>query len=119
MSGMSKKQDNRVQEISEISRGLKVLAKDLQVPVIALSQLNRLIEHSNRHPQLSDLRESGSLEQDADLVLFIWREEMRSKTLENEGKAELIIGKQRNGKSGITIEMEFDKRYCRFNEAYE
>lgn len=116
MSGSGRKGDNREREISEISRGLKVLAKDLNIPIIALSQLNREIEKTNRKPLLSDLRESGSLEQDADVVLFIWREEMKLKTDSNEGLAELIIAKQRNGKSGVTVDLEFDKRYCRFRD---
>lgn len=114
MAGTGRRGDNREREISEISRGLKVMAKDLNIPVIALSQLNREIEKSTRRPQLSDLRESGSLEQDADVVLFIWRDELRAKTVDNEGRAELILAKQRNGKSGLTIDLDFDKRYCRF-----
>jgi replicative DNA helicase len=108
-----------VQEISEISRGLKALAKDLKVPVIAISQLNREVEKGEigRRPRLSDLRESGSLEQDADTVLFMWREEMRKRTPENESKAELIIGKQRNGPVGQTINLHFLKHYTKFVDA--
>ncbi len=116
MAGSGKRSDNREREISEISRGLKVLAKDLRIPVLALSQLNREIEKTTRRPHLSDLRESGSLEQDADVVLFIWRDELRAKTPENEGQAELIIAKQRNGKSQTFVELDFDKRYCRFKD---
>ena len=115
--------ENRVQEISAISRALKALAKELDVPVIALSQLSRAPEQrggEHRRPQLSDLRESGAIEQDADVVLFIYREEMYSgtedpKTGENiEGQAEVIIGKQRNGPTG-TIKLHFHKAYTRFD----
>ncbi len=115
--------ENRVQEISAISRSLKALAKELNVPVIALSQLSRAPEQrggEHRRPQLSDLRESGAIEQDADVVLFIYREEMYSgtedpKTGENiEGQAEVIIGKQRNGPTG-TIKLHFHKAYTRFD----
>jgi replicative DNA helicase len=104
MSGTGKRNENRVAEISEISRGLKILAKDLNVPIIACSQLNRAIENDkNRKPILADLRESGSIEQDADTVLFIWREELRKRTEDNIGAAELIIGKQRNGPTGNIV----------------
>ncbi len=115
--------ENRVQEISAISRALKALAKELDVPVVALSQLSRAPEQrggEHRRPQLSDLRESGAIEQDADVVLFIYREEMYSgtedpKTGENiEGQAEVIIGKQRNGPTG-TIKLHFHKAYTRFD----
>jgi len=115
--------ENRVQEISAISRALKALAKELNVPVVALSQLSRAPEQrggEHRRPQLSDLRESGAIEQDADVVLFIYREEMYSgiedpKTGENiEGQAEVIIGKQRNGPTG-TIKLHFHKAYTRFD----
>ena len=115
--------ENRVQEISAISRALKALAKELDVPVVALSQLSRAPEQrggEHRRPQLSDLRESGAIEQDADVVLFIYREEMYSgtedpKTGDNiEGQAEVIIGKQRNGPTG-TIKLHFHKAYTRFD----
>jgi replicative DNA helicase len=106
--------DNRQQELSHISRSLKGLAKELNVPVLALSQLSRAPEaRADRRPQLSDLRESGALEQDADLVLFIYREEMYEKTEENDGVAELIIGKQRNGPTG-RIKLAFIKEFTRF-----
>jgi replicative DNA helicase len=117
MSGSGKRNDNRVTEITEISRGLKNLAKDLNVPIIALSQLNRAIEQDkNRKPILADLRESGSIEQDADVVLFIWREELRSQKADDYGKAELIIGKQRNGPTG-SIVLTFLPKITKFVDA--
>jgi replicative DNA helicase len=100
---------------------LKGIAKELNIPVIAVSQLSRAIESrtgEHRRPQLSDLRESGSIEQDADIVLFIYREEMISPTDENIGRAELIIGKQRNGPTG-TINLAFSKEFTRFDSLYE
>jgi replicative DNA helicase len=106
---------NRAQEISDISRGLKALAKDLNIPIIAMSQLNREVEkEGKRKPRLADLRESGSIEQDADVVLFIWREELRDKKDDNEGQAELIIGKQRNGPVGQTVNLTFLKQFTKF-----
>lgn len=114
MSGSGRRGENRVTELAEITRGLKVLAKDLNVPVIALSQLSRAVEgDKGRKPILADLRESGSIEQDADMVLFIWREELRSGKEEDKGRAELIIGKQRNGPTG-TIELTFIPRFTKF-----
>ncbi len=105
---------NRVQEISSISRALKGLAKELRVPVIALSQLSRAPDiRKNHRPQLSDLRESGSIEQDADLVCFIYREEEYEPLKENEGLAELIIGKQRNGPTGM-VKLVFRKEFTTF-----
>ena len=124
--------DNRVQEVSEITQGLKAIAKELDIPVIALSQLSRQVENrEDKRPQLSDLRESGSIEQDADVVMFVYREEYyheRAKPDEDDpafqawfekgqrihNKAEVVIGKQRHGPIG-TIELHFDGRYTRFS----
>ncbi|HQP10157.1 MAG TPA: replicative DNA helicase [Candidatus Omnitrophota bacterium] len=113
------KSDNRQQEISEISRALKALARELKVPVIALSQLSRAVESRQDHrPQLSDLRESGAIEQDADLVILLMREEYYNPSEENKGLADVIIAKQRNGPVG-TVKLTFIKEYMRFeNLAY-
>jgi replicative DNA helicase len=110
--------ENRQQELASISRALKILAKELEIPIIALSQLSRASETRTDHrPQLSDLRESGALEQDADVVLFIFREDMYAqdgeRRPETEGVAELIIGKQRNGPTGV-VQVAFLKQYTRF-----
>jgi replicative DNA helicase len=109
--------ENRNQEISDISRSLKELAKELNLPVIAISQLSRAPEQrgGDRRPQLSDLRESGAIEQDADLVMFIFREEVYKQTEENRGRAQLIIAKQRNGPIG-TLDLAFIREYTRFEE---
>jgi replicative DNA helicase len=110
--------ENRTNEVSQISRELKMVAKELNVPVIALSQLSRAPETRTDHrPQLSDLRESGSIEQDADVVAFIYREEMYGQTEENQGVAELIIGKQRNGPTGI-VKLAFLKEFTRFENMW-
>ena len=124
---------NRVQEISEITQGLKALAKELSVPVLALSQLSRAVEQrDDKKPQLSDLRESGSIEQDADVVLFVFREEYylekkepkpgsiehaewQSKMSEISGLAEILIGKQRHGPTG-NIKVEFEGMFTKFKD---
>lgn len=124
--------ESRVQEISGITRSLKALAKELDVPVLALSQLSRAVEaRDDKHPQLADLRESGSIEQDADIVMFVYREEYyearrepthgteeHDKWMEKMGKvhnlAEVIIAKQRHGAIG-TVQLHFDGRYTRFD----
>lgn len=109
-----KRSDNRVQEVGEISRGLKALARELDVPVIAISQLSRAVEgRTNRVPMLSDLRESGSIEQDADLVLFIYREELYEPETEKKGIAELHIAKHRNGPLGV-VPLRFETTTTRF-----
>ena len=107
--------ENRQQEITEISRSLKALARELKVPVIAISQLSRAVEsRTGNRPQLSDLRESGAIEQDADLVVFLFREEYYHPTEENRNKAEVIISKQRNGPTG-SIDLVFLKEWTRFD----
>ena len=134
MSSGSRRYDGRVQEISEITQGLKALAKELNVPVLALSQLSRAVEQrDDKKPQLADLRESGSIEQDADVVIFVFREEYyvankepkmgttehmewQSKMREINGQANLIIGKQRHGPTG-TINVEFEGMFTKFKNA--
>ncbi|MBX9841293.1 MAG: replicative DNA helicase [Xanthobacteraceae bacterium] len=133
LSGSQRKSDNRVQEVTEITTGLKALAKELNVPIIALSQLSRQVEsRDDKRPQLSDLRESGSIEQDADVVVFVFREEYylankepRPGTEEHikwqtemeivTGKAEVIIGKQRHGPTG-TVQVAFESHITRFSD---
>lgn len=117
MRGRERRHENRQQEISDISRSLKELAKELSVPVVALSQLSRAPEQragGDRRPQLSDLRESGAIEQDADMVLFLFREEVYKKAdPELKGRAELIVAKQRNGPTG-TVQLNFIREFTRF-----
>jgi len=133
MTTGSKRYDGRVQEISEITQGLKALAKELGVPVLALSQLSRAVEQrDDKKPQLSDLRESGSIEQDADVVMFVFREEYylerkepklgtiehgewQAKMNEIIGSADIIIGKQRHGPTG-NIKVEFEGIYTKFKD---
>jgi replicative DNA helicase len=117
--GGGRRYENRTQEVSAISRGLKGLAKEMRCPVVALSQLSRAPESrtGNNRPQLADLRESGAIEQDADVVAFIFREEVyKPDDPDLQGKAELIIAKQRNGPTGI-VRMAFIKSSTRFVDA--
>jgi replicative DNA helicase len=117
MSGRGRS-ENRTQEISSISRGLKGLAKELNVPLVAISQLSRAPEERGGRPRLSDLRESGQIEQDADLVAFIYREEVSKPTEQNRGRAEIIIEKQRNGPTD-TVHLAFLSKYTSFENLAE
>jgi replicative DNA helicase len=121
LMGSSGSVESRQQEISQISRSLKGVAKELDVPLIVLSQLSRAPEQRTEHrPQLSDLRESGAIEQDADVVMFVYREEVYNKDVPEEEKAvaEIIIGKQRNGPIG-TAKLAFIKDYAKFENLLE
>jgi replicative DNA helicase len=114
MQGSGNDSDNRVQAVSEISRGLKLIARELNVPLIALSQLSRAVEsRSPQIPQLADLRESGSIEQDADIVMFIYREAYYNPETERENITDLIIAKHRNGPTG-KVELYFNPERLRF-----
>jgi replicative DNA helicase len=120
MESQDTKAENRTLEIGAISRGLKILARELAIPILLLSQLSRAVEsRSDKRPMLSDLRDSGALEQDADVVLFIYRDEVYYPNKgDNSGLAEVIIGKQRNGPIG-TVKLSFIKEYTRFENFIE
>jgi replicative DNA helicase len=106
--------ENRVQEVSQISRSLKILARDLDVPILAMSQLSRAVEQRHdKRPILSDLRESGSIEQDADLVMFIYRDDYYNEESPDQGLAEVILAKHRNGPTG-TEKLAFMRNYAKF-----
>ncbi|HEY8028960.1 MAG TPA: replicative DNA helicase, partial [Gaiellaceae bacterium] len=108
--------DGRVQEVSEMSRSLKILARDLDVPILALSQLSRAVEQrTDKRPILSDLRESGSIEQDADLVAFVYRDEYYNEDSDQQGLAEVILAKHRNGPTD-SVKLSFLKRYAKFSD---
>src|SRR5206468_1922392 len=108
--------ENRVQEVSQISRNLKVLARDLDTPILAMSQLSRAVEQRHdKRPILSDLRESGSIEQDADLVMFVYRDEYYNEESDQQGLAEIILSKHRNGPTG-TEKLAFLRRYAKFTD---
>jgi replicative DNA helicase len=112
--GRGRRDDNRVQEISAISRGLKLMARDLDVPLICVSQLNRAPDaRPDKHPLLSDLRESGAIEQDADVVLMLYRDEYYNKDSEEKGITDLDVAKHRNGPVG-RVKLTFMDRYAKF-----
>jgi replicative DNA helicase len=114
MVGQNNRSENRQQEIAEISRGLKVLARDLDVPVLAIAQLSRAVEQRHdKRPLLSDLRDSGALEQDADMVMFLYRDEYYNPDSDDKGIAEVLIGKHRNGPTG-KVQLAWMEQYTKF-----
>jgi replicative DNA helicase len=114
MIGQRARAENRQQEIAEISRGLKVLARDLNIPVVAIAQLSRAVEQRHdKRPLLSDLRDSGSIEQDADMVMFLYRDEYYNPDSDDKGIAEVIVGKHRNGPTG-KVQLAWLEQYTKF-----
>jgi replicative DNA helicase len=114
IGGQGNRSENRQQEIAEISRGLKVLARDLDVPVLAIAQLSRAVEQRHdKRPLLSDLRDSGAIEQDADMVMFLYRDEYYNSDSDDKGIAEIIVGKHRNGPTG-KVQLAWMEQYTKF-----